>query len=135
MIFQVYFIVLPTVTFCLANLFVSYPNPFSFLLFSIRAPNPVSGPESGFGPRIHFRASQGHLIIPQLYFIVLPTVTFYLAYLLVSYPLSFLLFSIRAPNPLSGPESGFGAPIHSQGNLIIPQVYSIVVPSLNFLTF
>ena len=50
MIFQVYFIVLPTVTFCLANLLVSYPNPFSFLLFSIRAPNPVLGPESTFGP-------------------------------------------------------------------------------------
>ena len=43
MIFQVYFIVLPTVTFCLANLLVPYPNPFSFLLFSIRALNPLSG--------------------------------------------------------------------------------------------
>ena len=110
MIFKVYFIVLPTVTFCLANLLVSYPNPVSFLLFSIWAPNPVSGPESTFGPVKHTSS-----YLSCISFIVLPTVTFYLAYLLVSYPLSFLLFSIRAPNPLSGPESGFGAPIHSQG--------------------
>ena len=65
--------------------------------------------------------SQGNVIIPQ------PTVTFYLANLLVSYPLSFLLFFIRAPNPLSGPESSFGARIHSQGHLMIFQVYFIVL--------
>ena len=63
---------------------------------------------------------------------MLPTVTFYLAYLLVSYPLSFLLFFIRAPNPLSGPESSFGVRIDSQGNLIIPQVYFIVLPTVTF---
>ena len=40
-------------------------------------------------------------MISQVYFIMLPTVTFYLANLLVSYHLSFLLFFIRAPNPLS----------------------------------
>ena len=38
---------------------------------------------------------------------MLATVTSYLANLLVSYRLSFFLFSIRAPNPLSGPESTF----------------------------
>ena len=77
-------------------------------------------------------------MIPQIYFIVLSTVTFYLAYLLVSYPLSFLLFFIRAPNPLSGPESGFGARIHSQGHLMILQIYFIVLPILlpfTLLTF
>ena len=61
----------------------------SFFLFFIRARNPVSGPESGFGARTHSQ------------------VTPYLANLLVSYRLSFFLFSIRAPNPLSGPESTF----------------------------
>ena len=83
MIPQIYIIVLPTVTFCLANLLVSYrisfflffiraPNPvsgpestvktphsvsyrISFFLCFIRAWNPVSGPESGFGPRIRFQ--------------------------------------------------------------------------------
>ena len=71
--------------------------------------------------------SQGHLIIPQLYFIVLPTVTFHLAYLLFGESAFGPRIRFRASNPVSE--------LHSQGNLIIPQVYSIVVPSLNFLTF
>ena len=66
MIFQVYFIVLPTVPFCLANLLVSYPNPCSF---SIRAPNPVSGPESTFGP---VKDTSSYLNCISLCFLLLP---------------------------------------------------------------
>lgn len=44
-----------------------------------------------------------------------------------SISLRFVLLRIRfgAPNPVSGPEFGFRTPIHSQGNIIIPQVFCI----------
>ena len=90
-------------------LYLAYPlvsYPLSFLLFSIRAPNPLSGPESGFGPRIRFRSPNPQSRQPHHTSSLFNCGSFsQLPNLLVFYSLSVLLFSIRAPNPVSGLES------------------------------
>lgn len=87
------------------------------------APNPLWGPESGFGPRIWFpnpnpQSRKHHHSSSLLYW--LPS--------FASYPSGVSLFHFPPILHLvPEPESRFGTRIDSQGNLITPQIHFIVL--------